>query len=426
MRKVFKKLRRSQRAQARRFRRWRQHPLISAITLFVLLIAAGTGLLVFLSRHQAVTFHPYTSYIAIISHDHEVQTVPTNEPTVGALLTKLGIRVGKMDRVEPSLDTTIAQDNLRINIYRAMPVTISDGTTTTTTFTAAATPRSIATEAGVALYPEDRVTAAPATDLVAQQSLGENVIIKRSLPVTLNVYGTALSLRTQATTVGQLLQDKDIKLNPKDTVLPSQTTAITAGMQVFVVRNGTQIVTQTQTIPAPTQTITDTSLSFGTSAVRQQGSPGTQVLTYQVDRENGVEVSRTLLQTVVTVQPVPEIIARGQAVSIPADKQAVMAQAGIAASDYAYVDYIVSHESGWCPTKLQGQIGVCPGYAPDTLPSYLGYGLGQATPGTKMSAFGADWKTSPVTQLRWATSYAVGRYGSWGAAYSHWVANHNW
>jgi len=42
----------------------------------------------------------------------------------------------------------------------------------------------------------------------------------------------------------------------------------------------------------------------------------------------------------------------------------------------------------------------------------------QATPGTKMASAGADWLTNPVTQIRWATSYAVGRYGSWAAAYN--------
>jgi hypothetical protein len=103
-----------------------------------------------------------------------------------------------------------------------------------------------------------------------------------------------------------------------------------------------------------------------------------------------------------------------------------MAQAGIASSDYAYVDYIISHESGWCPTKVQGHPGVCPGYAPDPFPTSGGYGLGQATPGTKMASAGADWKTNPVTQLRWATSYALGRYKSWEAAYNYWTVHHNW
>ena len=103
-----------------------------------------------------------------------------------------------------------------------------------------------------------------------------------------------------------------------------------------------------------------------------------------------------------------------------------MASAGIAARDYPYVDFIISHESGWCPTKLQGQIGYCPPYAPESLPANKGYGLGQATPGTKMSGFGADWKTNAVTQLKWADTYAKGRYKTWEAAYEFWQARRYW
>ena len=427
MQKLRSTSRRFRAARSRRFVRWHEHPFGWPVAVFVGLVSLSAGLLgVLHATHHTTAFHPDTSYIAIISYDHQTQTVPTKEPTVGALLQKLGIRVGDRDRVEPSLATTIAQDNFRVNIYRAVPVTITDGITTTTAYSAAATPRSVVADAGVPLYPEDGVVAQPAQNLVAEQSIGTHIHIDRSVPLILNDYGTMLSLRTHATTVAELLRTKGITLQPQDTVIPDVNTSITAGMQVFVTRKGTQIVTETQTIAAPVQTVTDTSLSFGTSATRQEGSAGSQVLTYQINTENGVEVGRTLLQTVVTVQAVPKIIARGLAVSIPADKQAVMAQAGISSSDYPYADYIVSHESGWCPTKLQGQVGYCPGYAPDSFPSNKGYGLVQATPGTKMASAGADWKTNPVTQLRWATGYAVARYGSWAGAYNHWTVHHNW
>lgn len=427
MQKLRKQLERFRRAQVRRFVRWRKHPFGLPIVVFAgLLLLSSVVLLVLSATHTTTTFHPDTNYIAIVSYDHQKQTVPTDQPTVGALLAKLKIRVGSRDRVEPSLSTAIDQDNFRVNIYRAVPVTITDGVRSTTTYSAAATPRSVVADAKMPLYAEDRVTAQPAENLVSQQSIGERIVIDRSVPITLNVYGTMLSLRTHAHTVTELLAAKNVHLGKQDTVIPAGATPITANMQVFVNRKGTQIVTETQSIPAPVQTVTDNSLSFGTSAVRQQGSNGTQVLTYQVNTQNGVEISRTLLQTVVTVQPVAQIVARGQAVSIPADKQAVMAQAGIASSDYAYVDYIASHEGGWCPTKIQGTHD-CPGYmSPSDVPAYGGYGIFQATPGAKMASAGSDWATSAVTQIRWATGYANGRYGSWAGAYNHWQANHNW
>jgi hypothetical protein len=90
-----------------------------------------------------------------------------------------------------------------------------------------------------------------------------------------------------------------------------------------------------------------------------------------------------------------------------------MAAAGISESDFGYVDYIVSHESGWVATKS----------------NYSGsgaYGLGQAYPAGKMAAFGADYLTDPVTQLKWANAYAKGCYGSWANAYAHWLTYHRW
>lgn len=90
-----------------------------------------------------------------------------------------------------------------------------------------------------------------------------------------------------------------------------------------------------------------------------------------------------------------------------------MAAAGIAESDFGYVDYIINHESGWGVTKS----------------NYRGsgaYGLGQALPASKMAPFGADYLTNPVTQLKWANSYAKSRYGSWANAYAHWLSRHSW
>jgi len=425
MQVFWKRIQRSKLAHNQRIARWRQHPFGLPVAVFLGLLFAGGITLLIITKQSVATFHPDTSYIAIISYDGVKQSVPTREPTVGRLLKKLNIPVSERDRVEPSLTTAIAQDNFHINIYRASPVTIYDGDTTTTMFSAGATARSVVAESGLTLYPEDKLTAQPAINLIEEQSLGAKIIIDRSVPLTLNVYGTVLSLRTHTKTVGDLLKAKKVKLGPKDSVQPAANTPVSPNMQVFVLRKGTQIVAVTQDIPSPTETVTDASLSFGTSATRQQGSSGKQVLTYQIQTQHGIEVSRTLLQTVVTVQPVATIIARGQAVSIPADKQAVMAQAGISANDYKYVDYIASHEGGWCPTKVQGT-HTCPGYAPDPIPSYGGYGIFQATPGGKMASAGSDWATSAVTQIRWATGYAVARYGSWEGAYNHWLSSHNW
>jgi hypothetical protein len=48
------------------------------------------------------------------------------------------------------------------------------------------------------------------------------------------------------------------------------------------------------------------------------------------------------------------------------------------------------------------------------------YGIPQALPASRMASAGADWRTNPVTQIRWGLSYIQTRYGTACTAWSHW------
>jgi uncharacterized protein YabE (DUF348 family) len=424
--KIHRRVLASHKKNVRHVTRVVRHPLFTIPTAtFLVLLTLGSVGIISISGGKP-NFRPSDTYVVIVSHDGIQQTVPTRAPTVGVLLQRLHITLNTGDVVEPSENTPIVQQDFRVNVYRAIPVEIIDGDQHTFTYSAAATPRAIVQQAGVSIYPEDYVSVVPTQNFLTDDAIGERVVINPATPVDVNLFGTPAVVRTHAATVGALMKDEKIKLGNGDSVTPAQSTPISANMQVFFTHQGTQIQTVTESIATPIQTVTDNTLSFGTSVVRQAGSPGTELITYQLNLQNGKVVSKTQIQEVVTVQPVPEIIAQGQAVQIPSDQQALMALAGIPSGDFAYVSYIVSHESGWCPTKVQGDIGYCPGYAPASVSPYLGYGLGQATPGTKMAAYGSDWETNPVTQLEWANAYANATYGGWANAYAHWQAYSNW
>jgi hypothetical protein len=55
-------------------------------------------------------------------------------------------------------------------------------------------------------------------------------------------------------------------------------------------------------------------------------------------------------------------------------------------------------------------------------PSSGAYGIPQSLPGNKMATVGADWRTNPVTQMRWGAEYIRGVYGNPNTAYSKWLA----
>jgi hypothetical protein len=52
-------------------------------------------------------------------------------------------------------------------------------------------------------------------------------------------------------------------------------------------------------------------------------------------------------------------------------------------------------------------------------PSSGAYGIPQALPGKKMASVGSDWRTNPVTQIKWGLGYIKGRYNKPCNAWSH-------
>ncbi len=416
-----KRVLRAKTRQVKAAKKASRHPFaVPVFVFFGLLILTFAGYLIFKPSYSNLP----GPKLVIIHHDNVEQIVPSVEPTVGKLLAKLHITLNQGDVVEPSLSTSINQDDFRINIYRAVPVEIVRNNQNIFTFSAAATPRAIAEQAGIIVNPADYVSIAPTTNFLKQGSIGEQVIINPATPVNLNLYGSALVIDTHASTVAALIKAEKIKLGKNDQVTPAAETPITPNIQISIVRNGQQLISVTQAVPMPVDTIYDNSLAYGTSAIRQTGSAGEEVVTYQENTQNGILVSKVAVQTIITVPAVTQIVAVGVNLSgIKGD----MALAGIAPGDYSYADYIISHESGWCPTKWQGEVGYCPAsYVPlYSIYDSIGYGLGQSTPPSNMAAYGSDWETNPITQLRWANAYANSHYGGWYSAYMHWL-NYSW
>ena len=52
-------------------------------------------------------------------------------------------------------------------------------------------------------------------------------------------------------------------------------------------------------------------------------------------------------------------------------------------------------------------------------PTSSAYGIPQSLPGSKMASAGADWRTNPVTQIRWGLQYIADVYGGPCSAWRH-------
>jgi hypothetical protein len=78
----------------------------------------------------------------------------------------------------------------------------------------------------------------------------------------------------------------------------------------------------------------------------------------------------------------------------------------------ACLSAIFTRESGWKINATNSSSGA--------------YGIPQALPGSKMASAGADWRTNPWTQIRWAIGYVDGRYGGACGAWIYWQAHSNY
>ncbi len=374
-------------------------PLSGLVLGFCIVMAALIG-------HGGSQLRPSDAHVVFLFDSGQRRVLDTRAKTIGELLGNLPLHLIPQDVIEPARDTPIVEDNFRVNIYRARPVTVIDNGNRTVTLTAQKSPRVVAQNAGLTVYPEDN--AAFEVGTLKENVIGEKVVVDRATPVLFNLYGTSLDVHTRSKTVADLLKEKHVVPAAGDSVQPAMATPISPNLQVFVIRNGTQVATVEEAIPAPVQIIQDSSLSFGATAVRQAGSPGKKLITYQIQTQNGQETSRSVIQQAIITAAVPQIIARGSTVAINGDKTSLMAAAGISSDDYAYVNYIISRESNWNPGARNGSGCL---------------GLGQACPGSKLTSVCS--LSDAVCQLQFFSGYA-NRYGGWGGAYNYWQGHRYW
>lgn len=400
----------------KRIHRMKNHPFVVPVMTFLGLFVISLAAFVFMGGS---TLRPSDSHIIHLYVDGQEQILPSRAQTVGELLETSQVSLAEYDVVEPAVDAQITDDNFNVNVYRAHPVTIVDSDaagkkTSITTYTAQQAPEAIAKQAGVTLLPEDKVELERADNVLQEGIISQKVVVDRADPVNINLYGAPIPVRTHATTVAEVLEEKNIKPQPTDTVTPALETPVTPNMQIFVVVVGKQIHTQEEEIPAPVQTVNDPNTPVGQTIVQQPGSPGKKLTTYELQLENGKEVGRKPIQEVIAVHPVAKVVAKGTKVvntRIAGDKSAILAAAGVGPSQQFAADFIIARESGW--NLAARNAGGC-------------LGLGQACPGSKLVNACPNWQSDATCQIQFFTGYANSRYGSWQGAYEAWLVKHWW
>jgi hypothetical protein len=86
--------------------------------------------------------------------------------------------------------------------------------------------------------------------------------------------------------------------------------------------------------------------------------------------------------------------------------RALLPEFGFSDSQFGCLDKLWVGESNWRYTAENSSSGA--------------YGIPQSLPGSKMATVAADWRTNPVTQIRWGLKYIKSSYGTPCGAWSAW------
>jgi hypothetical protein len=122
------------------------------------------------------------------------------------------------------------------------------------------------------------------------------------------------------------------------------------------------------------------------------GSP-VVVPSYSAARSKAPGLSGAAPDTV--IRPVPMILPTLPPPTV-AEARAIIA-AELGPREWSCLDAAIERESHWNPLAVNKRSGAA--------------GLLQALPPEKQARFGPDWRTSPLTQVRWAAWYVAARYG---------------
>ena len=160
----------------------------------------------------------------------------------------------------------------------------------------------------VSLYLGDYVT----PSLGSRVSSGLHVAIERSKPVLVTVDGRTTHTRTRGKTVGGTLMDLGILVTDNDRVTPPLDQPVVEQQQIRVVRISHVTLVERKPIPYESVLVPDDNLEIDTQRLAQAGVNGEHRKRFKVITEDGIEVSRTLVDEWVAAEPVTRMVAFGR------------------------------------------------------------------------------------------------------------------
>lgn len=279
----------------------------------------------------------------VLESDGRVLAWRTRARTVAGALTEAGVSLGPFDHVlrnglrasfaddldvspllvaaralglrmaEDAAPLSSSPEQVLLTVRRAVPFTVVEEDQPRPLLSSEPTLGQALREWGIRLGPGDEVEPAVSSAL----SPGLLVRVHRAQRVTLSVGGEETVLYTLEGTVGGLLEGAGVVLDDTDRVEPPLEAPISADLEVRVYAYAEGAFAESETVDHATVYRLDPSLVEGETR-RAEGADGVRHREYAIVYEDGVEVSRQLVDEWDDPEPVDTVIYLGTAERVQA------------------------------------------------------------------------------------------------------------
>ncbi|WP_323138386.1 ubiquitin-like domain-containing protein [Streptomyces sp. NBC_01571] len=286
----------SRRAPRRRVTAARTDPLRRLLpqALVVAFLAGGTS--AFVASDKAIE----------LTVDGKPRTLHTFADDVSELLRGEGVRVGPHDVVAPAPGTPLASGD-EVAVHYGRPVHLTLDGQRRRVWTTAATVDGALEQLGVRA--EGAYLSASRSRPIGRGGLALDVRTERT--VTIMADGRARTIRTNAATVAEAVEEAGITLRNQDTTSVPAGSFPRDGQTVSVMRITGSREIREEPIPFEVTRTNDPSLFRGTEVVDRAGEPGTRRVLYLLRTVNGVKERPRRMGAEVVREPRAQVVRVG-------------------------------------------------------------------------------------------------------------------
>ncbi|MEU6182570.1 ubiquitin-like domain-containing protein [Streptomyces coeruleorubidus] len=262
--------------------------------LVVAFLAGGTT--AFVAKDKAIE----------LNVDGKARTLHTFADDVTELLAEEGVDVGAHDVVAPGPGTELSSGD-EVAVHYGRPVRLTLDGQRSEVWTTAHTVEGALRQLGV--RQEGAYVSTSRSRRIGREGLALDVRTERA--VTIMADGRARTVRTNAATVREAVEEAGITLRGQDTTSVPQGSFPRDGQTVTVLRITGGKEVREESIPFQVRRTDDPTLFRGTEVVEEAGRPGLRRVTYSLRTVNGVKQKPRRVRTEVVREPRPQVVKVG-------------------------------------------------------------------------------------------------------------------